>query len=295
MKFAEKSLFLWFAITALSMSLNAQQSMSSAASATATRAQAARHLDPAREQAAALEAKQQYVGAASPDSTTTCTYTFTSGTGDKFLKYCVTKNGNIVYFESPSGHEYVATAPIGEGYAFCDFDSSTQYYDYAGYGDSGNWQAPVTVSSSATSVKISRTTTDGIYTLTQTIAQNAPNAFAGVTMSLKNNTSTPRHVGLLRYADVDAEGSTLNNFDFTYRTAYGYNEAGYGLQQRFISGFAFNGGFSQIIPGGPNPCQIFTHVVYAPQQNIDGSIFMQFDMELGNNATGKVVVNYKSF
>ncbi len=294
MKFAEKSLLLWFAITALSMTLNAQQSTSSAASATATRAQAARHLDPAREQAA-IEAKQQYVGAASPDATTTCKYTFTSGTGNKYLKYCVTLNGNIVSFESPSGQEYIATSPIGEGYAFCDFDTATQYYDYAGYGDSGNWQAPVTVSSSGTSVKISRKTTDGIYTLTQTIAQNVPNAFAQVTMALKNNTGVSHHVGLLRYADVDAQGSTSNNFDFTYRTAYGYNEAGYGLQIKFLSGFAFNGGFAQIIPGGPNPCQIFTHVVYAPQQNIDGSIFAQFDMELAKNATGTVVVEYKSF
>ncbi len=249
--------------------------------------------DPASKQAS-IEAKQQYVGAASPDATTTCTYTFTSGTGNKYMKYCVTTNGNIVSFVSPLGHEYIATAPIGEGYAFCDFDSSTQYYDYAGYGDSGNWQAP-TVSATATSVKVTRKTTDGIYTLTQTIAQNAANATAQITMALKNNTGNSHHVGLLRYADVDADGSTSNNFDFTNRTAYGYNEAGYGLQLRFISGFAFNGGYAQIIPGGPNPCQIFTHVVYAPQQNIDGSIFMQFDMELEKNATGTVAVDYKSF
>jgi hypothetical protein len=260
---------------------------------TAVHAQAIRHQDSAREQAA-IEAKQQYVGAASPDATTTCSFTFTSGTGNKYLKYCVTANGNIVHFESPSGHEYVATAPIGEGYAFCDFDSSTQYYDYAGYGDSGNWQAPVTVSSSATSVKISRKTTDGIYTLTQTIAQNAGNALAQVTMALKNNTTTPRHVGLLRYADVDANGFTSNNFDYTYRTAFGYGNGGYGLQMQFVSGGAFNGAFSQDVPGGPNPCQIFTQVL-GPLQDTDGSIFAQYDMELGKNATGTVAVTYKAF
>src|ERR1700683_3966624 len=129
--------------------------------ATAAHSQTARHPDPAMEQVA-REAKLQYVGAASPDSTTTCSFNFTTGTGNKFMKYCVTANGNIVQFESPSGHEYINTGTIGEGYAFCDYDSSTQYYDYAGYGDSGNWKAPVTVSSSATNVKISRTTTDGI-------------------------------------------------------------------------------------------------------------------------------------
>jgi hypothetical protein len=248
--------------------------------------------DPAAQQAS-IEAKQQYVGAMSPDSTTTCSFTFTSGTGSKYLKYCVTANGNIVQFESPLGVEQIATAPIGEGYAFCDFDASKQYYDYAGYGDSGNWQAPVTLSSSATSVKISRKTTDGIYTLTQTITQNAGNALAQVTMALKNNTTTPRHVGVLRYADVDANGSTLNSFDYTRGTAFGYVTMRTGLQLQFISGATLNGGFSQDISGGPNPCNIFAHV--RPAQNIDGSIFMQYDMQLGSNATGKVAVAYKSF
>lgn len=61
-------------------------------------------------QEAALEAKHQYVGALSPDATTTCTYTFTSGTGNAYMKYCVTKNGNIVQFQSPMGQEFIAAA-----------------------------------------------------------------------------------------------------------------------------------------------------------------------------------------
>ena len=80
----------------------------------------------------------QFVGGVGADTSTTCEFTFTSGTGNKFLKYCITKNGNIAQFQSPSGMQYISTAPVGEGYAFCDFDSSTQYYDYAGFGDSGS-------------------------------------------------------------------------------------------------------------------------------------------------------------
>jgi hypothetical protein len=261
--------------------------------ATAAHSQMARHQDPAGEQAA-REAKLQYVGAASPDATTTCSFTFTTGTGNKFMKFCVTANGNIVQFASPSTHEYINSGTIGEGYAFCDYDSTTQYYDYAGYGDSGNWQAPVLVSSTATSVKISRKTTDNIYTLTQTITQNSGNVLAQVTMALKNNTTTPRHVGLLRYADVDVDGFTNNSFDYTYRTAYGYTEGGYGLQLEFVSGSAFNGAFAQIISGGPNPCQIFEHVA-GGLQNTDGSIFAEYDMELAKNGTGTVAVAYKAF
>jgi hypothetical protein len=245
-------------------------------------------------QQAAIEAKQQYVHAGSVEATTQCSYTFTSGPGNKFMKYCVTKNGNIVQFQSPKGVEYVATAPAGEGYAFCDFDSSTQYFDYAGYGDSGNWQAPTTVSKTATSVKISRKTSDGIYTLTQTITQNAANAQAQVTMALKNNTGTGRHIGLLRYVDVDANASTLNDFDYTFRTAFGYLNGGYGLQLMYVSGATSNGAFSQDIPGGPNSCQIFEHV-QGPLQGVDGSVFVQYDFELQKNASQTVATAYKAF
>jgi len=253
--------------------------------------------DPTAQQAA-RENKLQYVGNVSPDATTTCTYNFTSGTGNKFLKYCVTKNGNITQFQSPSGQEYIATAPAGEGYAFCDFDSSTPYYDYAGYGDSGNWQASKLVSSTATAVKIARTTTDGKYTLTQTITQNAGNAAAQVSMSLKNNAATTHHVGLLRFADIDASGNTSNSFDYTYRTAFGYNNGGYGMQLFYISGAvangpSLNGAFSQDIPGGPNSCQIFLHTI-GPFSG-DGSVFLQYDMMVAAGATKTVQVGYRAY
>ncbi len=245
----------------------------------------------------AREAKQQYVGALSPDSTTTCTYPFTSGTGNTYMKYCVTKNGNIVQFASPLGEEFIATnAPIGEGYAFCNYGSTNkEYYDYAGYGDSGNWKAPTTVSSTAQTVVISRETSDGLFTLTRTITQNIANSFVRVTMALKNNSTTTRHVGLLRFADVDAQGFTSNSFDYTYRTAFGYNNMGYGLLMKHYSGATLNGGFAQLVPGGPNPCQIFANVSGGPVQGIDGSIFVEYDMEVAAETTKTVAVDYKSF
>jgi hypothetical protein len=244
-------------------------------------------------QQAALEAKQQFISSGSIDATTTCSFTFTSGSGNKFLKYCVTKNGNIVQFQSPLGTEFIATAPAGEGYAFCNFDTSTPYFDYAGYGDSGNWKAATTVSSSSTAVTIRRGTADGIFTLTQTITQNAGQALAQVSMTLKNNTTTSRHVGLLRFVDVDANKIASNSFDSTSRTALGYTEQGVGLQLQFVSGAFLNGAFVQDIPGGPDSCQIFTHVV-SPFIG-DGSMFIQYDMQLGSMASKSVAVTYKSF
>ena len=243
-----------------------------------------------------IAAKQQYV-LASPD-TTTCTYKFSGGTGNKFISYCVTVNGNIVSFQSPAGHQYLATAPIGEGYSVCDFGSGTQYFDYAGYGSSG-WQPATKVSSSATSVKIARTTTDGLYTLTQTIALNAGQSLAQITMALKNNDTKAHDVGLIRYADVDANGSTSNSFDYTARTAFGYTPEldGYGLQMIDVSNSAnafVNGVFSQDVPGGPS-CQYFTHVL-GPLQSTDGSLFMEADLPtLGAKASGNFVTQYKSF
>ncbi|MBI3475999.1 MAG: hypothetical protein HY010_09715 [Acidobacteria bacterium] len=255
-------------------------------------AQAARTEDAAVHQAA-LEAKQKYV-VSGTDATVTCSFNFSANSGNKFIKYCVTKNGNITQFESPAGQEYISPSPAGEGYGLCNFDTATQYFDYAGFGDSANWQAPVTLSSSATAVKIERTTNDGIFTLTQTIALNKGTASTTVSMAIKNNTTTSRHIGLLRYADVDAGGFTSNSFDFSNRTAFGYNQMSFGLQLQYVSGAFSNGGFSQVIPGGPNPCQIFTHVA-GPLANTDGSVFLQYDMQLGSKATKTVVVSYKSF
>jgi hypothetical protein len=244
-----------------------------------------------------LAAKQPFV-VASPDATTTCTYPFSAGSANKFISYCVTANGNIISFESPSGNEYLATSH-GEGYSICDYDSGKQYYDFAGYGDSGNWQPATKVSSSATNVKIARTTTDGLYTLTQTITLNAGNALAQVSMALKNNDTVAHDVGLIRFADVDADGFTSNSFDSTFRTAFGYSGTdGYGLQLIYVSSSAnasLNGGVAQDIPGGPS-CQIFTHSPGVAFQNTDGSIFMDVDSpNLAKKASATFVSGYKSF
>jgi hypothetical protein len=243
-------------------------------------------------QQAAIEAKQQFVGPVF-DSTTTCSFNFSAGTGIKFIKYCVTANGNITSLESPSGSEYISKAPAGEGYGLCNFDTATAYNDFAGYGDTG-WGPSSTVSSSATKVVIKRNSNDGIFTLTQTIALIKGTATITVTMDIKNNTGTARHIGILRYADIDAGGFANNNFDFTNRTAFGFNEQSTaGLQLKLVSGQNFNGSFSQNIAGPPNPCQIFLHAF--PVTNGDGSVFSQFDIQLGPNATKKVAVAYQAF
>ena len=170
-----------------------------------------------------------------PDSTDVCTYQFTSGgTATKqFLQYCVSVNGNIVEFQSPAGVEHIKHGIIGEGYAVCDFSSGVGYHDYAGFGDAdnGSWGAATRLSLTATTVKIVRTSTDGRFTLTQTIAQSPADSSAKITMALKNNSSGAKTVWFTRVADVDANDATNNILDGTFNTAFGYSaSAQKGLQ-----------------------------------------------------------------
>src|SRR6266700_3493931 len=152
----------------------------------------------------------------SPLATMTCSFTFTSGANNTYLKYCVTVNGNITQLQTPLGHEHIAVGTFGEGYGVCDTTTGVAYDDYAGFGDSGNWGVPVTTQPNATTVKVVRSTSDGIWTLTQTITQVAATSSVKVAMALKNNTAIARTAYLMRYADVDADGIFKNNLDGTH-------------------------------------------------------------------------------
>ena len=157
-------------------------------------------------------------------SSADCVFIFTSGTKNTFLKYCVTATGNVTVFESPRRHEHSAVGVDGEGYGICGSTSGVAYFDYAERGDSGNWGLPTVVSHNATSVTIARTTSDGLWTLTQTFTHVAgPSPSARITMTLRNNTAVDTTAILLRYADVDASGVSLNNLDATLESAFGWN------------------------------------------------------------------------
>ncbi len=108
----------------------------------------------------------------------------------------MTVNGNIAEFQSPSGVEQLSPGGSAafEGYGICDVtNATTQYWDYAGDADSGNWNAPTTVTHTATMVKIERTTSDGAWTLTQTISiVPGTNPYAKMIMALKNNSAVTK-------------------------------------------------------------------------------------------------------
>jgi hypothetical protein len=251
----------------------------------------------------------------SPDATITCTYQFTSGSGNTYLQFCVTVNGNIVEFQSPSGVEQLApqSAYPYEGYGLCDLSGSSNigYYDYA-YGDSGNWNAPTTLSHTSTAVKIARTTSDGLWTLTQTISMVAgTNPYAKIVMALKNNSAITRHAFLLRYANAIPDNgpatSYAENYDGTWESAWGVcpmnvctNGGPYGLMLQELGNPTpasiswARGGFAIDTMQGPDPCNFGTNYVGTITNGL-GSIVYNYNINLNKQQTGTFTERYITF
>src|SRR5262245_25549231 len=173
----------------------------------------------------------------SPAATATCAFTFTSGTTDNFLKFCVTANGNVVQVETPLGHEHIQHGVAGEGYGLCDTNTSIEYFDYSFFGDSPNWGVPMVVSQAPTNVRIARTTLDGIWTLIQTFTQVAGTSpSVRVTMALRNNSAVDRTVFLMRYVDADPNHLFESPMGATSNSAFAWDQtvtANIGLRANF--------------------------------------------------------------
>lgn len=266
--------------------------------------------------APASSQEQGKSSAVSPAATNTCAYTFTSGSGQTYLQFCVTVNGNITEFQSPVGVEQIRQGAYSEGYQICDGTTGIAYYDYADGGATANWNAPVTLSSSSTSVKIQRTTSDGAWTLTQTFTKvGGTNPYAKITMALKNNSAETKFVELARYADSDpdhgdsAHGGDgfLQDLDGTLDSAWGYigigNTSGnnaYGLMLQIVGNPSPTSvpygreGFAQNVSSGPPACSIFSHYA-SPITNTDGSIVYFYDFDLVHGQTVTVNERYMSF
>lgn len=247
--------------------------------------------DPAAEKAA-METQLSHK-VESPDSTSTCAYTFTTGSGQNYVQSCVTVNGNIVEFQSPSGNESIRAGTFGEGYGICDFNSNVAYYDYAGYGDSGNWLAPTTVSHTATSAKIVRTTSDGIWTLTQTITQIAGSASVKVAMALKNNTGISRSSELLRWVDADVDSTFNNNWGSTYESAFAWNTYDFGLVMQSVAPWTYLD-FGYVNSGRPDPCNLDSSLVATPTTGDYGMFLLYYFPSVPKNATKTVALTYKT-
>lgn len=216
----------------------------------------------------------------------------------------MTANGNIASLQSPtSNFDQIAQGGVGEGYGVCDVSTGVSYYDWA-YTDSGTWSAPVLVSRTATSIKIARTTTDGLWTLTQTIApQTGAQPYVKMTMALKNNTAITKDAYLVPYADVDpaaapfTDTNFLESFDSSQYGAWGYGalnnsvgDAALGVMLEEVGQpnvpYGFEG-IAQNTSAGPNPCNP-TGNYAGYQASVDGSVELFWILQLGAAKTGIV-------
>ncbi len=260
-------------------------------------------------------ARQQmpHSDASSPDATTGCTYQFTSGSGATYLQFCVSVNGNIVEFESPEGVEQINQGGIAEGYGFCDAVPENGYFDYA-YIDSGNWNAPVKLSQTATAVKIERTTSDGVFTLTQTITSVAgTNPYAKILMTLKNNSAVTKGIAIYRYADSDPGNAAQADTDFV-ENGDGTNQSGFsyvpysnavspehGLMLQKVgpptpasASFPPQEGFAQDTAVWPGACDSFEFQT-SPVTGVDDSIMYEWTFNINKNQTVSMTSRYITF
>jgi hypothetical protein len=234
----------------------------------------------------------------SPDATTTCKLTFTSGGAPNYLQFCVTVNGNIVEFQSPHGFEHIRIGDILEGYGICDYGSLTRYYDWANE-DSGNWEPPI-FSGSSLPVTIKRTTSDGVYTLTQIISRNVADPAVLITMTLKNNTAAAHDFGLIRYADVDANNgydSDRDWFDFSHESAWGYNSGFnlFGVMLYSVPTAQTHFAFVQDTFEPPDPCGPVNNLPSTTPWFGDGSIGMDWNGTLGADKSLTFLSEYRRF
>jgi len=232
---------------------------------------------------------------------TTCSFTFRSGTGLSSINYCVTANGNLAKLEIPKGTPMVSRANHGEGYGFCDQDAQVAYSDFGGLGDSGNWKTAKVVNRGPNFVKIARTTSDGLWTLTQTVTRTDGNLpSAKVVMALTNNSTVAKEVTLLRDADMDAAGISINTFDATNNSAMAWNSVSldpstaHGVVLQALGAEPFlTFAYAQDTALPPDPCDPLAHMVQTMEQNIDGSVVMFYEDTVNPHATMNATAAYR--
>lgn len=232
----------------------------------------------------------------------TCAATFISGVGHNATSYCVSVNGNIVEF-SRGGDEYIRVGGFAEGYGICDLNSNIAYFDYAVY-DSGNWLAS-TFSSTASRAISTRSSSDGVWQIKNTIAKVAATAAdpgsAKVAMQVKNVTAIDRNIYLFRFADVDFSQGGVddyeNDFDYTRDTAIGLariGSSGFGTGLGLTNNTFFNVGaeaLTQDTSDGPVPCG----PIFASHQPFtgDGSIVQWYVLSVPGRSSRTITMTYK--
>jgi len=234
-----------------------------------------------------------------PLAAQTCPHLFTanSQSSSSYIQYCVTDNGNITSITTPF-NRLQSAAPPSEGYGLCQESPIAEYHDYFSEA-SANWNPAQVLSSSSSSIKISRTTADGNWTLVQTISKVTPTGSIKVLMALTNNQSVDRVAYLLRFTDLTLLNSSV--LGASVNSAWSWqastNAFYYGLQlsNAAKSPFAYRKGFVRPSTLGPNACDFASG---ADPDNIlegtlTGSIVYVYVGPVPAHGTRTVTLNYR--
>jgi hypothetical protein len=234
-------------------------------------------------------------------ATTSCQSTFTSGTGNSYLSFCVTENGNVSTLESPKTFNQIYLG--AEGYGICDVTNGNsetfpRYYDWGRYGDSASW-----LSSSITQphgpntfpLTITRSTSDGGITLIQTFSQNKTTPSVKISMTLKNNSAIPRDLWLVRFVDIDADGTSAGDyFDYNQYSSWGtqFGAFGHGLMMHAGASPLLSQG-NIVAAGAQDPCG--PNIQQTPYSG-DGAAWHQwYFAPLAAQSSQKLTIEYRPF
>jgi hypothetical protein len=230
-----------------------------------------------------------------------CPHLFTanSQSSSSYIQYCVSDNGNITAITTPFNHLQSA-APPSEGYGLCQESPIAEYHDYFSEA-SANWSPAQVLSSSSGSIRISRTTADGNWTLVQTISKVTATGSIKLLMSLTNNQSVDRVAYLLRFTDLTLLSSSLLgaslNSAWTWDTSASSFHYGLELFSAAKSAFGYRQGFVRRSFSGPNACDFAagtdSHGVLDGASSSVGSIIYVYVGSVPAHGTRTVTLNYR--
>ena len=149
---------------------------------------------------------------------------FESGTGATYMKVWVSGDGTLEEFQSPAGYQQLPVAADNkEGYALC---SGTRVRGYdAGLDESGFGPATIIQPGGPGTFPLSvvRTTTDGVFQLTQAYTRDTGENDFTVAMTVKNlSAASVSAVKLARYFNGDIDNTGADDlYDRTLDTVWG--------------------------------------------------------------------------
>jgi hypothetical protein len=152
------------------------------------------------------------------------------------------------------------------------------------------------VSQTSSSVKITRTTADGNWTLTQTITSVPPTQSIKVVMALTNNQATTHTAYLTRWADVP--GGDVFYLGFSNSATVRFKGIGEGFQLQNVgkSPFGFRLGYVLYYGLVPNACAFAyyegSYGTFSDFTSNGGSIEMAYVGPVGPGQTRTVTLSY---